>query len=91
METDDPGKYTFVRGDVAGYWVSCVRKGGCVLVERKAGDFMLHESDCAHLQVTLGQWQLTDRPRAWHRQSRVLREWAAAQTGTKPNRCADCK
>ena len=90
METDDTtGMQTFVRGDDVVY-ESCVRRGGYVLVERKAGDFMLHESECTHLQLTPGRWKLTDRPRRWHRQSRVLAEWTVAQTGTQPRRCADC-
>lgn len=90
MEIDDAtGIQTFVRGDDAAY-ESCVRKGGHVLVERKPFEFMLHETDCSHLQLTPGRWQLTERPRRWHQQSRVLAEWAVAHTGTKPRRCATC-
>ena len=90
METDNAaGIETFVRGDDAGY-EDCVRKGGYVLLERRPGDLMLHEADCTHLQLTPGRWKLTDRPRRWHRQSRVLAEWALAKTGIKPRRCADC-
>jgi hypothetical protein len=90
METDDTtGIQTFVRGDDEVY-EDCVRKGGYVLVERRPGEFMLHESACGHLELTPGRWTLTNRPRRWHRQSRVLDEWAASQTGIKPRRCSTC-
>jgi len=90
IEMDEAtGIEAFIRGDDAAY-ERCVRGGGYVLVERKVGDFMLHESDSTHLQLTPGRWQLTDRPRRWHRQSRVLADWAVAQTGTNPRPCTDC-
>jgi hypothetical protein len=51
METDGTtGIQTFVRGDDDDLYETS--KDGYVLVERKPNDFMLHESDCSHLQLT---------------------------------------
>jgi hypothetical protein len=44
----------FARGDDAAYEDWVLQHGGYVLVQRKDGEFMLHESSCAHLDLTAG-------------------------------------
>jgi hypothetical protein len=79
----------FAAGDDIAYedWVR--QHGGYVLVERKRDDFMLHESSCAHLQLTTG-FTLTSRPRRWSRTRQPLLDWTKQVGGDRPALCRSC-
>jgi len=80
----------FGRGDDDAYeeWVRQHR--GYVLVKRGPDDYMLHHAECTHLDLTTGQFSLTQRPRRVSERARTLFDWAQEETGKKPARCSSC-
>ncbi len=83
---------TFARGDDDAYgdWVR--RHGGYVLTARSGPtvEYMLHDAECGHLELTPGRWSLTTRPRRCAPSRQPLIEWTKQQTGAPPLLCQNC-
>jgi hypothetical protein len=92
MKATESAIRTFAQGDDAAYeeWVG--QHGGYVLTQRssRGGEFMLHDSDCLHLELTSGSFRLTARPRRWAKTRQPLVEWATEHNGSKPLLCQTC-
>lgn len=77
--------------DDAGYEAWIDRNGGYVLRSPRTNAFILHDSECRHLQrdgdVTL---VLTRQPRHCSRSRQALAAWAKSQTGEAPLLCRSC-
>ncbi len=80
---------TFGYGDDAAYEEHVSSRRGYVLVDRGGGSFMLHISECSHLQLTAGSFAL-DRPRRWSNRRQALTEWTIDETGVGPIQCQSC-
>ena len=70
-------------------WVG--RMGGYVLtVSSGSPSYMLHDSDCIHLQTGGMDIGLTKKPRRWAQYRRDLVEWVEQETTQKPKLCRTC-
>lgn len=75
--------------DVYEQWV--YRNGGYVLTISPGGSgYMLHDSECLHLQKDNTGMQLTKKPRRWAKYRRDLVEWVEQEVGQKPKLCRTC-